>query len=254
MVILLAATVTVPARALQPDTLIAGQSRSEKRSPEFDLTARLANESNQADGILGPVTYGLIATVSDNNFELDATFIRMHEPGMQTFNSLLDEGQLMLRYTASKVTSTGVTFWKNRMMDMYTTLGGVEVQQTVSSAAINVGLYAGGASRFEVAGRFLGAGVELTKEIGNVEIAVSHLAGLMHLPNDPNKFGVGKYHHSAVEASMELGSGLPIRTTLGIERRFFDFGSGGPRSEPIDTYILVLGVEADISKVFPRQE
>jgi hypothetical protein len=242
--------VTSSARGTPADTSLAPKSEPQLSKTKFDLSARFANESNWADGVWGPVTYGLIGDiVAESGLELDATFIRMHEPGMATFNSVLDEGQLSLKYPLSTMLSVDGTFWKNRMMDMYTTLGGLEFERTLDPISLNLGLYAGSASRFEVAGRFLGAGLEISATIGKIDIALSHLAGLIHIPNDPSGLGVGKYHKSGLEASMDLDESIkfPLRSTLSVERRYFDFGSGGPVSEPIDTYIVVVGVEVGLT-------
>ena len=237
-------------RCTPADTTISVKTEPARSKPKFDLSARLANESNWADGFWGPVTYGLIGDViAESGLELDATFIRMHEPDMTTFNSVLDEGQLSLKYPLSEVMTMSGTFWKNRMMDMYTTLGGFEAERSFEPLSIDLGLYAGSASRFEDAGRFLGAGIEIGAVIGKLEVALSHVAGLIHMPNDPRVLGVGKYHKSGIEAAMDLNQSFkfPLRSTLSVERRFFDFGSGGPMSEPIDTYIVVVGIEVGLT-------
>ena len=232
--------------ASSPDTSITATSGGAKRQAQYALSLRLANESNEADGLFGPVTYGLIGNVTDESgLALDATFIRMHEPDMAPLNSFLDEAQLTVSFPATEALSFAATLWKNRMMDMYTTLGGLEIEQAFEPVSMNLGLYAGSASRFEVQGRFLGAGLEVGAEFGKLEVAIAHVAGLIHLPTDRSSLGVGKYHKTGLEAEIGLNSSesFPVRSTLSIERRFFDFGSGGPASEPIDTYIVVIGFE-----------
>jgi hypothetical protein len=220
-----------------------------KKSP-FDLSIRAANESNWADGVFGPFTYGLIGQYSfPAGMELDATFIRMHEPGMRTFDSFLDEGQLSLRMPLGS-TTFAATIWKNRMMDMYTTLGGLEFSHPLAPITIEGGLYAGTASRYEVSGRFLGARLRVAAEFGNLEIGLEHIAGTIQLPGDPTAFGVGLLHHTTLDAALDLAESIkfPLHLTLGVERRYFNFGDSGPVNEPIDTYIIVFGAEVSISE------
>src|ERR1017187_8920908 len=102
--------------------------------------------------------------------ELDALFIRLHEPGIRTFDSYLDEGQLTLRLPPLDSLTFAATLWQNRIIDMYTTLAGVELNRSFGQYAIEGGLYGGSASRYDLSGRFLGARIALTAEFGNLEL------------------------------------------------------------------------------------
>ncbi len=231
------------------DTSRTTTAPAKDTTAQFELTLRTANESNGTDAVFGPITYGLLGTYTfSSNLRLEATFIRMHEPEMKPFDSFLDEGQLLLQFPADGFTLDG-TVWKSRMMDMYTTLGGMEVARPLGDITIQAGLYAGTASREEVSGRFLGAQISLSTEIGILELTLQHLAGTIHLSSDPTTFGVGQYHHTTLEAGLNLAESLhfPLKATFAIERRYFHFGEGGPTSEPIDTYIGVVGIEVSVS-------
>src|SRR5436853_177068 len=60
-----------------------------------DLAVRVGNESNPADGVFGPFTYGLLGGYAfEIGIALNATFVRLHEPGTRVFDSFLDEGEL----------------------------------------------------------------------------------------------------------------------------------------------------------------
>jgi hypothetical protein len=133
---------------------------------------------------------------------------------------------------------------------MYTTVAGPEVTYTTSSFIWNVGLYAGSASREEVSGRFLGAQIGMSRSFGSLELSLSHFAGLIHTPGDPSSLGNGTYHHSGFEVSLPLNlpQHFPMTLTASIERRYFNFGNGGPRNDMIDTYIFVLGAEIAIAQ------
>jgi hypothetical protein len=235
----------------QADSLKIAANEPEPTKPQVDLSIWLGNESNQADGIWGPITYGLIGNYTfENEMAIEATFVRMHEPGMRTFDSFLDEGQLAIRMPPIGSLSLDATLWRNRMMEMYTTVGGAEITNDVKTIALNAGLYAGTASREEVSGRFLGAILGVTKSFGPVEASLSHFAGLIHTPGDPSGLGKGKYHKSSLEATMPIGT--PVTASLAVERRYFDFGNGGPVSEAIDTYILIVGAEINLTDLFAK--
>jgi hypothetical protein len=230
------------------DTLKTAAIAPEPEKSRVELSMWLGNESNQADGIWGPVTYGLIGNyTAENEMAIEAKFVRMHEPGMRTFDSFLDEGQLSVRMPSIGSLTLGAILWRNRMMDMYTTVGGAEITDDVKTIAWNAGLYGGTASREDVSGRFLGTLIGITTSFGPVEASLSHFAGLIHTPGDPSGLGKGKYHKSSLEATMSIGT--PVTASLAVERRYFDFGNGGPVSEAIDTYIFIAGVEISISEL-----
>lgn len=224
---------------------------TDENKPALDLAIRAANESNWADGVFGPFTYGLRGQYdSPSGIEADAVFIRLHEPGTRTFDSFLDESQLSIRFPPLGSTTFGATLWKNRMMDMYTTLGGLEFSHPFAPIVIEGGLYAGTASRLDVSGRFLGARLRVSATVGNLELGLEHIAGTIHLPDDPTTFGVGLLHHTTLDAAMDLSEALklPLHIMLGLERRYFNFGDSGPVNDLIDTYIVVFGVEVSLSE------
>jgi len=217
----------------------------------FGLSVWVGNESNKPDGVFGPFTYGLTGSyTSPNGWAWEADFIRMHEPGMRTFDSFLDEGYLTFKLSPNDTYTYDATLWRNRMMDMYTTVGGLEVTRNGKDLTLIGGVHAGAASREEASGQFLGMMIGIGHSFGPLEASLSHFAGLIKTAGDPSALGTGKYHKSSLELSLPVYSG--ITPSVSVERRYFDFGNGGPASDDVDTYIIILGVEISLTDLFSR--
>lgn len=224
--------------------------------PTTELVIRTGNESNQNDGVFGPFTYGLEGShVFPNGMALKGTFIRLHEPGTPFIASFLDEGQLMLEFPETKIMGQPFliagTAWKNRMIDMYTNLGGVEFTYSGKAVSLNAGLYAGTATRDDLSGRFFGAQFGISKSLGPVGLAIDQMNGVIRTLGDPIGLGQGRYSKTALEASMNVNvaSKFPVTLTLSGEIRYFDFGNGRPMNDPHDVFILVCGIEINIGDV-----
>ncbi len=223
--------------------------------PKTTVGLLIGNESNKPDGIAGPVTWGAEASQDfKNRMSIEATYVRLHEPKTPLNNSVLDEAQLTLLLKNGKLFSqpirVGVTAWKNRMMDMYINVGGMEVTRD-GKVTLKVGLYAGTATREEAHGRFFGAQGDATLPIGRFKLALSHVTGVIKTPGDVSLFGFGRYNKSSlsVETDINIARRLPITLSLATERRTFNFGNAGPVSDPIDTYITVTEVKIPVKEL-----
>lgn len=211
-----------------------------------EVLLRLGNESNPVDGIFGPFTYGARGSHTFvNQMAFEAGYIRLHEPKTPAFTSVLDEAQFTFRlpeaHFISQQVVVGATAWKNRMIDMYTNVGGLELTR-VDKITLQLGAYLGSATREEISGRFIGGQAAITSSLGPVEVGAAFMGG---------KIGDnGSYRKVAVEGSTELTHGkLPLALTLSVEERFFDFGDGRAASEPADEYIYIAGLEFHFEKV-----
>jgi hypothetical protein len=138
------------------------------------------------------------------------------------------------------------------MIDMYTDIGGMEITRKGEALSFNGGLYAGDARREDVNGRFLGFLIGASTTLGPVEVALTQVAGAIRTAGDPSGLGEGRYFKTAIEGNTDIkvSPHFPLTLTLGLEKRFFNFGNGGPVSDPRDGYILVFGVESDIVDFF----
>ena len=216
--------------------------KSNERSDE--LLVRIGNESNPVDGAFGPFTYGLRgAHKFSNSTEIEAGYIRLHEPSTPTFNSVVDEAQLSVRspevHIAQQPLVLAATAWQNRLIDMYTNVGGVEFTRP-GEFGFFLGAYIGSATREDAKGRFLGGQIGVTRSLGPVDLSLAHMAGKI----DEN----GSYRKTALEASMDVSH--PLTLNLSVEARYFNFGNGGPESEPKDEFIFVTALELHLEKLF----
>ena len=232
-----------------PKPLQEGASSVVRDEPQSELVLRLGNESNQPDGIFGPATYGLRANHTfDNQFTAEAGLIRLHEPGTPSLNSFLDEAQFSLGspelpILGQPIVVTG-TAWKNRMIDMYTTVGGLQLRRK-GVVTVNTGFYVGGAARLEDAGSFWGLEVGASGEVGPVGWAISHLNGRIARSNAPENESSGFYRKTGVELSIDVHAltALPFSVTFAAEDRYFSFGPTGSASESQDELIFISGLE-----------
>jgi hypothetical protein len=226
-------------------------TNADPAAPATEVVFHVGNESNQNDGVRGPFTYGLEATHAfRNGVSLEGAYTRLHERGMPKSAFYVDEAQLSLKSPEARVLGQplvfGATAWKNRMMDMYTNLGGLEVTRS-GKIAVNAGVYGGHATLDELRGRFIGAQLGASGSIGPVELAIAHMSGAIRTPGDASRVGEGRYRKSGIEAATNvhfIGT-LPLTVTGSLEKRYFSFGNGGPVADPTDTYIFVTGVEAN---------
>jgi hypothetical protein len=232
-----------PKQALSAGASTTPQPETEKKT---ELTVRLGNESNQNDGAFGPFTYGLRGRHSfENKLSIEAGYVRLHEPGTPKQNSFLDEAQLTVRLPEHQFMNSGfvidATVWKNRTIDMYTNLVGLEMTKT-GTVSLNAGLYAGSATREEVRGNFVGGQVGVSGTLGPVELALSHLAG---------RIDSGSYQKSSLEIATNLDfiPRVPVTLTFGVDDRYFDFGGPRPSSDRSDTFIYVTGLELHLEEL-----
>ena len=135
-------------------------SPSEAPEAESELILRVGNESNKPDGPFGPFTYGLIGHHSfANGMALGGDFMRLHEPGEPARSSFLDEAQLTLSLPETEILDQPIvlagTLWKNRTIDMYTDIGGLEATWKGPLSTL-VGVYSGTASREDISHAFIG--------------------------------------------------------------------------------------------------
>ena len=219
----------------------------QKPTLDTELVFHIGNESNPVDGIFGPFTYGPRASHKfENGIEVEAGYIRLHEPQTSLGESLLDEAQFTVRFPELKFLEQdliiGATAWQNRMIDLYTNLFGLEVTSTADTS-ITLGAYLGTATRDDESGRFVGGQLSLAHSFGRAQITGACLAGQM---------SKGTYRKIALGASTEIASErrLPINFSLSIEDRYFSFGTGGSTSEPRDEFIFVSGIELHFEKMF----
>ncbi|MBC7456886.1 MAG: hypothetical protein H7235_01315, partial [Bdellovibrionaceae bacterium] len=203
----------------------------------------------------GPVTWGAEGSHDfKNGMSVEATYVRLHEPGSPFINSFLDEAQLTLLLKKGKLFSqpvrVGVTAWKNRMMDMYISVGGIEISRE-GKINLNIGLYAGTATRKEAKGNFVGAQAGASVPIGRFTLSVSQMTGFIKTSGDSVLFGSGRYEKSSLglKTDINIAHRLPITLALSTERRTFNFGNGGPISDPEDTYIAVTAIKIPVKEL-----
>ena len=124
---------------------------------------------------------------------------------------------------------------------MYTNLGGIEFTRK-DKVAVTLGGFLGAADREDVSGNFRGVELGLSAPIGLVNTSVACLFG---------KIDDGSYRKCGIEGGIDFReeSSLPITLTFSIEERYFDFGNGGPVSDPRDAYIFITGVEIHLEKL-----
>lgn len=233
---------SLKAEEKQPNTEGAATIPTERADKKTEIVLRLGNESNPVDGIFGPFTYGLRGSHQfENEFDIEAGYIRMHEPNTPSFNSVLDEAQVALRSPEVSSYAAGITAWKNRMIDMYTNLLGIEITRK-DKASITAGIFLGTATREDLSENFRGVQFGLSVPISDIDLSGACLVG---------KIESGSYRKCGVEAgkSFRENSSLPFTATLGIEARYFDFGNGGPVSEAQDEWIFISGLELHLEKL-----
>jgi hypothetical protein len=205
---------------------------------------RVGNESNPVDGIAGPLTYGFRGHHEfENGFGLEAGYIRLHEPGSSTFTSVVDEAQVTAHLPQQGAWTYDLTLWRNRMIDMYTNLVGVEISRK-ADVTPTLGLYAGSAEQADVFDRFRGAQIGFSASIAGVDSSIACLFGQV----GPN----GNYRKCGIEGAKDFReeSALPLTLSLAVEERVFDFGTGGPVSEPRDEFIFVSALEIHLENLF----
>ena len=162
---------------------IGSQAGAAEKSaePSSDIVFRLGNESNQNDGLYGPLTFGFRANHTFNNqIALEAGYIRLHEPGTTGLNSVLDEAQATLKLPESHVLnqpiSLATTAWKNRMIDMYIDVVGLQMTRN-GELNFNFGIYNGSATLNAVNGRFIGFEAGISGSISPIEISLDQISG-----------------------------------------------------------------------------
>jgi hypothetical protein len=226
----------------QPNSEGAASLPASETQKNTEIILNLGNESNPVDGPFGPFTYGFRGSHQfQNAFAIEAGYIRLHEPKTGVFDSSLDEAQLTLKLPETKLFAFAVTAWENRMIDMYTKLGGVELTRK-GPMSVSLGAYFGKASREDVSAIFRGAQISLSAPIGPVEVAAACLFG---------KMDQGSYRKCGLEGAMHFReeTDVPLGLTAAIEERYFDFGNGGPVSDPRDEYIFILGLEVHLENI-----
>ena len=232
-----------PAADTQPTSEGAATTPNEETQRRNELVVRFGNESNPPDGVFGPFTYGLRGSHQfENEFAVEAGYIRMHEPHTPTFESVLDEAQATVRFPEFHSIAVDATAWKNRMIDMYTNLLGVEFTRK-GDVSFSLGVFAGTTTREDESGRFRGIQLGASAPLGSVELSAACLLG---------KIDEGSYRKCGLEGGMELRetSSLPLTVTAAIEERFFDFGNGRSVSDARDEFIFIAGLEVHFEKIF----
>lgn len=217
-------------------------SAAEDPQKNTELIVRLGNESNPVDGVFGPFTFGVRGNHQfSNEMVIEGDYIRLHEPNAPTFQSVLDEGQLTLRSPARGFYTADVTVWKNRMIDMYTNLVGVELMRK-ESATLIAGAYLGTATLEDISGNFRGLQAGVSGAIGPSTFTLACLFG---------KIDDGAYRKCGIDSATDFReqSSLPLTLTFAIEERYYDFGNGRPVSEPQDEFIFITGLEIHLEKL-----
>jgi hypothetical protein len=231
-----------------------------KEEPKKEVSIHIGHEANKPDGLYaGPNTYGISATYGI----FSATTTRLHEPGTPALHSFLDEAQLTVTLPEKQVFTVPIVFdgtvWKNRTMDMYTNVIGVEASYEnkigeIKDAkyGIGLGVYGGTATRDSETGRFLGYKVSGSASYKAVELALSYMNGAIRTQGDHGHLGTGRYRKTAAEVTtnINIANKLPLGITTAVEKRYFNFGNGGSESDPVDTYIFTIGVEANVTDLF----
>jgi hypothetical protein len=218
---------------------------NEKPEGQSELVLRIGNESNPVDGFFGPFTYGGRGNHKfENEYAVEAGYVRLHEPGALTFASVVDEAQLTLRFPERHSYFVAATAWQNRMIDMYTNLIGLEVNRK-GPISVMAGAYVGTASREEVTGNFRGGQIAISSPIGSVGLTAAALVG---------KIDDGSYRKLGLEASMDFATNerVPFTLSLATEDRYFAFGNGGPVSDPRDDFIFVTALEFHFEKLVAK--
>jgi hypothetical protein len=230
----------------QPNSEGAATIATDSAQPTTEFLLRLGNESNPVDGVFGPFTYGARGNHKfENGWAAELGYIRLHEPGSPNFTSVLDEAQFTLKAPASQLDGRPLTFdgkvWKNRLIDMYTNVGGLEVTWA-GKLSVNLGAFLGRATRDFEDRRFIGGQIGLSTSLGPVELSAGFSGG---------KIGSeGSYRRAALEGSSQIADGkVPLVLTFGIEERNFRFGGDGPTSDPHDEFIYVSGLEIHLERL-----
>lgn len=226
----------------QPTSEGAATTPNEEEQKRNELVIRLGNESNPPDGVFGPFTYGLRGShLFENEFAVEAGYIRMHEPHTPTLESVLDEAQGTVRFPELHSFTVDATAWKNRMIDMYTNLLGVEVTRK-GDISFSLGAFVGTATREDESGKFRGLQLGASAPLGSVDLSAACLVG---------KIDEGSYRKCGVEGAIELreSSSLPLTVTAAIEERYFDFGNGRSVSDAPDEFIFIAGLEIHLEKI-----
>jgi hypothetical protein len=239
LAILFILSVSLSAQAADVSPVSEGASTlpNEESAKSSELKIHLGNESNAPDGLLGPYTYGLRARHQfKNEISVEAGYIRLHEPGLPVFESALDEAQLTAISPDTGGFVIAATLWKNRIVDMYTSLAGLEVTRA-GSVSLTAGLYLGNADREEERGNFRGAQLAVGGNLSRVDLSLGCLFG---------QIDRGSYRKASLEASVDLPRRFPSTVSMSIEERFFDFANGGSKIDPIDKYIFVASLEFSI--------
>lgn len=243
--------------SVQPQRAPTGTT-AEAEEARTELVVLLANESNLRDGVFGPVTYGLRGRhQAENGWSLEAGYVRLHEPHSPAVDSVVDEAELTVSAPqlnlGQQPFTVSATAWQNRMIDMYTSVAGLELTWA-GKLAVNAALYAGEATRENLAGRFLGAQLGASMAFGRVDVAIGEMAGMIRLPRDGSAWGTGRYFKSALELAVNVavGNQLPVAVTAAVQHRYFDFGNAGPVSETLDGWIFVLGMEVNVAEWLTR--
>jgi hypothetical protein len=237
------ATASDKLKPISEDTVIIPKQETPDRS---NLLMRLGNESNPVDGIFGPFTYGLRGEYTfTNKITAEAGYIRLHEPQTSLSKSVLDEAQLTVKFPeielASQPIIVGITGWKNRMIDMYTNIFGLEATRS-GKISTTLGFYIGNATHKDDSGRFAGAQLGISNSLSPVELGMSYMGGTID---------TGNYQKIALDLATNLNEigKIPLSITFAIEDRKFNFGDGGPVSESRDEFIFVTGLEFHFQKI-----
>jgi hypothetical protein len=226
----------------QPTSEGVATTPNEETQKRNELVVRLGNESNPPDGVFGPFTYGLRGSHQfENEFAVEAGYIRMHEPHTPALESVLDEAQATVRFPEYHSFTVDATAWKNRTIDMYTNLLGVEITRK-GEVSFSLGAYVGTAMREDESGRFRGVQLGASAPLGSVDISAACLLG---------KIDEGSYRKCGIEGGLELreSSSLPLTVTAAIEKRYFDFGNGRSVSDARDEFIFIAGLEIHLEKI-----
>src|SRR5262245_41924054 len=121
--------------ALADDGTSAGKDVPEPQPPEeahSELVLRLGNESNARDGVFGHVTYGLRgAHRFAGGLARVAVYIVLQQAATPALSSVVNHAHRTIRFPELAVLkqplTVGATASQNRTIDMYTTVGGVEL-------------------------------------------------------------------------------------------------------------------------------
>lgn len=220
---------------------------AEPAPPSSELAVRLGNASNQPDGLWGPVTLGLNARHAFGQaLTIEASYVRLHEPHAPATVSHVDEARVTTAiphlHFGGKMFEIAATAWENRLIDMYTDLGGLQITKE-GAVSLLAGLYGGRASRGDVRGGFFGGQLAVSGPVGPLEWSLSYVDG--NIVSPATGFWAGKYHHAEADLTWNTSPArwLPLTIAVDIEERAFNFGPGGPSSAREDEWIFVAGLE-----------